>query len=169
MSSASVLLLVTLLGLSSCLACRQSSLGRRPCRPGRWRCPAPWVRFRLSCYTYIEHPLPWIDAASLCKLLGANLVEINSAAENMFVNNIYKSRNVEHGWLGINDIQQNGRWVLTSTGRPLPYSNWAPGEPNNYAGKQGCALMYRNGKWDDNSCLISTAFTFVCERRRVFQ
>ena len=36
---------------------------------------------------------------------------------------------------------------------PLVYQNWNSGEPNNRGrGGEDCALMLRDGKWNDDSC-----------------
>ena len=34
-------------------------------------------------------------------------------------------------WLGFNDLTTEGTWVR-ETGEPVTYTNWAPGEPNDY-------------------------------------
>ncbi|XP_025098746.1 perlucin-like protein [Pomacea canaliculata] len=143
MSSATLLLLLALGGVCHC-----------------FRCPTSWVQYGDSCYTYISQPLTWVDAASLCRALGGYLTEITSAAENNFVRNLI-GRN--SAWMGINDILRNGRWVLTSSGRPLPYANWARGEPNNHGGSETCGQMFPNGRWNDHR--MSHAIPSVCERR----
>ncbi|PVD27907.1 hypothetical protein C0Q70_10482 [Pomacea canaliculata] len=99
------------------------------------------------------------DSMSLCRALGGYLTEITSAAENNFVRNLI-GRN--SAWMGINDILRNGRWVLTSSGRPLPYANWARGEPNNHGGSETCGQMFPNGRWNDHR--MSHAIPSVCER-----
>ncbi|XP_025099014.1 perlucin-like protein [Pomacea canaliculata] len=122
-------------------------------------CPPSWTQYERSCYAYIPHSLTWSDAASLCRTLGGYLVQITSAAENNFVRNLIGGKNV---WLGINDILQDGRWVLTTTGKPLPYSNWEAGQPNNIGGTETCAQMSSTGLWHDNT--ISSQMPSVCER-----
>ena len=39
-------------------------------------------------------------------------------------------------------------------GKPLDFSSWAPGQPNNWHGLQHCAIMKNGGdwKWDDIGC-----------------
>ena len=41
-----------------------------------------------------------------------------------------------------------------TSGAPLAYSNWYPGEPNNFEGKENCMAMRLDldGKWNDFDC-----------------
>merc|ERR1712168_1107750 len=58
-------------------------------------------------------------------------------------------------WIGLTDIFHDGTWGWDNLGKPLGYSNWAPGEPNNWRGIQHCAaikLRWEHGKWDDVGC-----------------
>ena len=58
-------------------------------------------------------------------------------------------------WISLTDIFHDGTWVWENLGKPLDFSNWAPGEPNNWGGLQHCAaikLWEENGKWDDIGC-----------------
>ncbi|XP_025099100.1 perlucin-like protein [Pomacea canaliculata] len=141
MSSATLLLLLALGGVCHC-----------------FRCPPSWVPYGNSCYTYISQSLTWPDAANRCRAIGGYLVEITSRSENNFVQSLIGRSSV---WMGINKLR-NGRWVLTSSGRPLPYANWARGEPNNYRGRETCGQMYSNGRWNDHRS--SHRIPSVCER-----
>ena len=61
-------------------------------------------------------------------------------------------------WIGLTDIFHDGSWVWDNLGKPLNFSNWASGEPNNYNGAQHCVTMKvrgaedNAGKWADISC-----------------
>merc|ERR1711990_1069862 len=51
------------------------------------------------------------------------------------------------------DIFHDGTWVWDHLGRPLDFSEWAPGEPNNLNGLQHCAALdLYVGAWTDVSC-----------------
>ncbi|XP_025097515.1 perlucin-like protein [Pomacea canaliculata] len=148
MSTSTLLLLLALTGVCHCSVC-----------------PNSWTRYGNSCYAYIRQPLPWVVARSLCRSFGGHLVEITSASENTFVRNLINSRVAGKVWLGINDLLQNGLWVLTSNGRGIPYSNWAQGQPDNLYNSQACGAIFSNGQWDDEYCSVSRMFSFVCEKR----
>lgn len=62
---------------------------------------------------------------------------------------------------GTDDIEEDS-WVAGSSGRPLVYQNWAPGEPN--GGRKGnCVVMRKSdGKWGDTLC--SEKQCFACLR-----
>jgi hypothetical protein len=64
------------------------------------------------------------------------------------------SGNVSHSTFGF-------RWV---DGSCLDgFAPWAPGEPNNLNGKEGCVVQYRNGSWNDYPCSLEAA-PVLCER-----
>ncbi|XP_076466735.1 low affinity immunoglobulin epsilon Fc receptor-like [Babylonia areolata] len=135
-------------------------------------CPDDWVSFENSCYVYVNDVATWTGAQTICALLHSRLVEIESAEENNFIVSQMKLRNVPKTWLGFNDFVREGRYVWTSTGEPMEYSNWKPGEPNNdnwAAGDQDCGALYVDGTWDDENCenVHSHMFTFFCETRNI--
>ena len=55
-----------------------------------------------------------------------------------------------------NLVFQEGHWVWESSGVPLTFTNWLPGEPNNFKGNQDCLLIrsFHSSRenWDDNYC-----------------
>lgn len=57
-------------------------------------------------------------------------------------------------------------WAWTDLSA-LGFTNWAQGEPNGdgHAGtREDCVEMYKDGKWNDNSCLEKRGF--VCKRHQ---
>jgi hypothetical protein len=79
--------------------------------------------------------------------IGASLPVISSAAQNDF---LACKLGGGTAWLGIERNASN-YWV-TSTGAKPAYTNWAPGEPNNYGGVENVATILGNGQWNDLSC-----------------
>ncbi|XP_050732627.1 uncharacterized protein LOC127006593 isoform X2 [Eriocheir sinensis] len=65
-------------------------------------------------------------------------------------------------FLDASDDATEDRWVVGSSGRPLVFQNWAPGEPN--GGRKGnCVVMRKSdGKWFDTLC--SERYCFACLR-----
>ena len=79
-------------------------------------------------HTYLrsDDPQSWTAARSWAEGLGAHLVSITSAAEQDQLHRHFG--NVDY-WIGLNDIDTPGSFQWTS-GEPLSYTHWAPGEPN---------------------------------------
>ncbi|XP_070539201.1 perlucin-like protein [Ptychodera flava] len=125
-------------------------------------CQAGWINFGESCYYVYDYPLyTFDDAERVCNGMGASLVIINDADENLFLKAF--TRHQRHIWIGVTDVEVEGVWVWVD-GSPLTYSNWMPGEPNNAGKREHCAHLYSNqhGKWNDYPC--STRFGFICEK-----
>jgi hypothetical protein len=100
----------------------------------------------------------WPVARDIARLIGGpgfngHLATLTSAEENNFVYNQIKGSGYSP-WIGLFNTGRQGRfrWVH---GGSLRYSNWAPGEPNNYGGNaQHVAEPYvqmsgANGTWND--------------------
>ncbi|KAA3623922.1 MAG: HYR domain-containing protein, partial [Bacteroidetes bacterium] len=87
------------------------------------------------------------DAHAQAIASGGHLVTINSAAENTYVSNFNSGRI----WIGHTDRDSEGNWEWV-TGEPVIYTNWAPGEPNNYGGNEDWAVINWSGTnpdWND--------------------
>ena len=68
-------------------------------------------------------------------------------------------------WLGSNDIQQEGTWRFASTNQEMTYTNWRPGEPNNYKQSEDCLAVSNTLGWVDAPC--NTPINYVCEKPAV--
>lgn len=92
----------------------------------------------------------WLNARGFAQALGGQLVTINSAAENAFVQSIAAADSNSVGcYIGLNDSAVEGTFTWSS-GQFSPYSNWAPGEPNNFGGGEDHAvIMPATGIWND--------------------
>lgn len=76
-------------------------------------------------------------------------------------------RNIVSGnfWIGLSDILVDGEWLWMSTQTIATYTNWVPGEPNNYQSiAEDCAAMRTSHRfhWNDFPC--STKLHFICEK-----
>ena len=51
-------------------------------------------------------------------------------------------------------MYQEGQWVWESSKRPLTFTNWLSGEPNNAGGNENCADVdfSNNHQWVDIQC-----------------
>jgi hypothetical protein len=88
--------------------------------------------YKLSNATY------WTNAQAEAQAIGANLVTINDAAEQTFINTNFDA-NAQYYYIGLTDQAQEGQWKWIS-GETAPYTNWYPGEPNGGTG-ENYALM----------------------------
>lgn len=115
-----------------------------------------------SCSMYFLNPqsLSGSQAQAFAQTLGANLVSIQSAAENQCI--IDALNNMGQGgviWIGFNDeqVENNFEWYDQS---PVIYTNWAPGEPNNLNG-ENCTQIYPDGLWNDLDCNTANAQSVI--------
>jgi hypothetical protein len=90
--------------------------------------------------------LSWTTAQAVAVANGGNLVTINNLTEqnwliSTFGNSLF--------WIGLTDQDTEGVWQWIS-GEPVTYTNWAPGEPNQF-GNEDYAVMNEGalGSWND--------------------
>ncbi|XP_077981630.1 uncharacterized protein LOC144436659 isoform X2 [Glandiceps talaboti] len=113
----------------------------------------------------------WFEAVVLCQEKGGNLAIIPDAVtHNHVVSLIHQGgHNDVNFWINAHDTNSEGHWTTTN-GDPIPYQNWAEGEPNNYGGHarcggyQDCTQLWSerdNFEWDDEICCQSNGY--VCE------
>ncbi len=101
-----------------------------------------WGGSEYYCST---DPASWANANQTCLDNGGYLACINSQEENAFLASILT---LQSAWIGLGDPDKDGEFTW-GCGDPLTYTNWYPGQPNNYAGNQDCVEMLNNGQWND--------------------
>uniref|UniRef100_A0A8D0L6D5 C-type lectin domain-containing protein n=1 Tax=Sphenodon punctatus TaxID=8508 RepID=A0A8D0L6D5_SPHPU len=90
------------------------------------------------------------DLKKKCMQAGGQLASPRNNEENAAVQQIVFTHD-KSVFLGINDIQTEGKFTYLD-GKPIVYSNWQPGEPNNDKGIEDCVQVFSTGKWNDKSC-----------------
>ena len=90
-------------------------------------------------------PATWTDAQQNCANNGGYLATINNASENAFLANILT---LQSAWIGLNDSQYEGTYQWAN-GEAVTYTNWYPGQPNNYNNNQDYVEMLNSGHWND--------------------
>ncbi|XP_034292028.1 CD209 antigen-like protein E [Pantherophis guttatus] len=121
-----------------------------------------WRKFQTNVYYFSDTEENWKMAREKCADLDSHLVIINTKQEQDFVIETLK----QSIWLGLNDTEEEGTWRWID-GSPLgELRSWRTGEPNNN-GKNGedCAVLYKEGNWNDIRC--DTRVKFVCEKKEV--
>ena len=116
-----------------------------------------------DCSMYFLNPNPnsGSGAQAFAQIYGANLISIQDAAENECIMNEL-NRIGQSGviWIGFNDEEEEGNFVWYDQA-PVTYTNWAPGEPNNTGGDEGCTQIYPDGMWNDLNCNTANAKSII--------
>lgn len=113
----------------------------------------------------------WFRANQYCRYHGMHLASISSQEENDKLEETIRDfgYSFEHFWVSGTDLAEEGQFFWMSTGRPITFTNWNAGEPNNFRYENGeeenCLELWdRDGKglkWNDSACSFETYF--VCE------
>ncbi|XP_050315554.1 mannose-binding protein C [Anthonomus grandis grandis] len=113
----------------------------------------------------------YFRATQYCRFHGMHLASITSQEENDKLEKYIKDFGFgnEHFWTSGTDLADEGNFFWMSTGRPITFTNWNAGEPNNFEYENGeqencLELWNRDGKglkWNDSPCSFETYF--VCE------
>ncbi|CAG2186862.1 unnamed protein product [Mytilus edulis] len=113
------------------------------------------------------------EEVEICKARGGQLASINSKAEDDAIIQHIESMNLPYsiaGYLiGAQDEISEGTFAWED-GTSLAYSNWGPGQPDNYVSAEDCVTLYRplgllsHYKWADVNCDVAVEF-YICEAR----
>ncbi len=100
----------------------------------------------------------WTQAERFAILVGGHLVTIDSAAENEWLRlNFLNIPGLPAGaWIGFNDAAVEGMFQWTDH-RPVNFTNWSVGEPNNAGGAEDATILNANGTWNDAQGLSTAA------------
>ncbi|MEE9371512.1 MAG: HYR domain-containing protein [Saprospiraceae bacterium] len=96
-------------------------------------------------YYCSKKDLTWHDAQFECEKHGGYLAVIDDEAENNMLANFLT---VQSAYIGLSDHKNEGHFSWAN-GSALSYSNWYPGQPNNYSNDQHYVEMLNNGQWND--------------------
>ncbi|KAL8622279.1 hypothetical protein ACOMHN_043802 [Nucella lapillus] len=125
-------------------------------------CSTGWRNHSDSCYVFVHEMYSWFDAKAACDVVGGGLVEIQSPEENTFLAQLISSSRATQTWIGLEDIQEEGKFVWVSSGQEPDISHWADHEPDDRHGGEDCAAMRSSGNWFDDAC-EDTHRHFICE------
>ena len=105
-----------------------------------------WV-YGAHFYGVTDTVVTWSDAEAQAAALGGHLVTIDDQAEQDWLTQTFgRFGNV---WIGLSDQAVTNTWEWSS-GDPLAYTNWAPGQPsyyNSYYGYHWAFLQAADGQW----------------------
>ncbi|KAI8504808.1 hypothetical protein Bbelb_179260 [Branchiostoma belcheri] len=125
------------------------------------QCQSGWVGYNVHCYKFKRQELTWNDALTECGKEGANVASIANRGENYFIAGL--SLNAPRAvWIGLR--RRGDSWIWTD-GSPRTYTNWRPGEPNNFktifSGGENCVSMYSKVNGQKRYLLLVTMATVV--------
>ncbi|KAI5719275.1 hypothetical protein M8J76_007740 [Diaphorina citri] len=122
-------------------------------------------------YLNIFFKANWYRASQYCRYHGMHLASIASQDENDKLEKHIRDFGLghEHFWISGTDQAEEGTFFWMATGKPITFTNWNAGEPNNFRYENGeeehcLELWNRDGKgmkWNDSPCSFETYF--VCE------
>ncbi|MBK8974391.1 MAG: hypothetical protein IPM29_00545 [Planctomycetes bacterium] len=107
-----------------------------------------WLRSPHTGHWYGRTvPLNWWGAEAEAERYGGHLATIRSPTEQNWLVAIFGTGDT---WIGLNDEQVERTFVWTS-GEPVAYTNWAPGQPNNSGSGEDHTILWSQagGRWDD--------------------
>ncbi|XP_068112001.1 mannose-binding protein-like [Hyperolius riggenbachi] len=111
-------------------------------------------------YTSLGLKASFDHAKTACANAGGQLATPRNEAENEIVLSLC-NRHGHYAYLGIHDIHKDHTFRYPN-GEAITYSNWNPGEPNNYRGRgEHCVAMHFDGKWNDVTC--AEKHLVICE------
>jgi hypothetical protein len=114
-----------------------------PTSKGDWKNnPANGHWYRLTA------PMTWLQAEAKAVEWGGHLATIRNRQEELWLR--FSFGPYEYFWIGFNDRSVEGQWKWVS-GEPVTYTNWWPGQPDNYGdGEDAAGMNFGGGEWCDN-------------------
>jgi len=137
---------------------------------GSWS--MPFVKLGSKRY-YIGHFFKsnWYKASQYCRFHGMHLASVESKEENSLLEKYINDFGFgqDHFWTSGTDQAEEGNFFWFGNGKPITFTNWNAGEPNNFKYENGeeehcMELWNRDGKglkWNDTPCSFETYF--ICE------
>jgi hypothetical protein len=108
-----------------------------------------WEIYPVTGHQYmLTDYMSWPEANAIAEQMGGYLVTLYTGAEEAWLKETFGDS--ELFWIGYTDMEQEGVWVWTS-GINSTYTNWAPGEPNNYNNEDVAVMnaLEGNNYWND--------------------
>eukprot|EP00058_Branchiostoma_floridae_P003424 XP_002588912.1 hypothetical protein BRAFLDRAFT_89100 [Branchiostoma floridae] len=132
-------------------------------RQEKLSCPEGYAVFHGICYKAFDTFKTFSGAAAACGEDGGTLAMPRDAETNAFLISLYKSVRDRHFWIGLHDRREEGSFEWVDGSALGTYSNWGPGEPNNYMDNQDCVLYAASPKekWHQYPC--DWLLRFICQ------
>ncbi|XP_011196471.1 C-type lectin 37Db [Zeugodacus cucurbitae] len=111
-----------------------------------------------SKYYFINATLKmnWFAATEYCRSYGGDLAHIESPEEFQALEKYFLDRDKEsYFWIDGNDLASEGKFMSHTTGRPLIYTKWYNGNPDNFNNEDCVEVTVYHQKalyMNDNQC-----------------
>ncbi|XP_001848481.2 pulmonary surfactant-associated protein D [Culex quinquefasciatus] len=128
----------------------------------------------LRYHVFNDKVVDFFQAWQYCASLGLRMATVNSVEDDaeLAVALIRADRKAKGPWwIGGTDLGKEGNFVWITNGKPLGhktgFTNYAPGEPNNYGGNENCIEVgfFGGTTWNDRGCDVARAT--ICEKVNV--
>ncbi|KAG7461128.1 hypothetical protein MATL_G00206740 [Megalops atlanticus] len=100
------------------------------------------------------------QGVALCRDFGTTLALPRNSAENQALAKIIALSDSKYAFLGATDRKTDGQF-LDLEEKPVTFTSWGTGEPNNYGGSEECIVQSTSTNWIDVKC--SAKYLIVCE------
>lgn len=87
-----------------------------------------------------------------CKDFGGVIVLPSTALENQALLKVLVSSGLSNKKPYIRATDRETEGTFDTEGNQLTFTNWSPGQPDDYKGVQDCATITDSGLWDDVGC-----------------
>ncbi|CAK6981894.1 macrophage mannose receptor 1-like [Scomber scombrus] len=102
-------------------------------------------------YHFVYEKKNMTEAQSYCRDKYTDLATIYDEEDVKTLKGIVDESKVDKtAWIGLYDDVNSWRW--SDRDAEVEFTNWYPGQPNNWWGHQYCTVMYGNGEWGDLIC-----------------
>ncbi|XP_061758192.1 snaclec subunit B-like [Nerophis ophidion] len=122
-------------------------------------CPEGWTQLDDHCYIVRDDERSFLDAESVCNILGGNLASITSVVKNSVVQDLVNEAGADEAWIGLSDAIETGTFLWTD-GKPFGFSDFPTELPTD-----GCVVIDSDAtteSWEGEDCTYP--FPYVCIR-----
>ncbi|KAI4900124.1 hypothetical protein NFI96_006470, partial [Prochilodus magdalenae] len=107
-------------------------------------------------YVVVSENKNWTEAQSYCRKHYTDLVSVRNETENQKLKSLTENKYYYFLWIG---LYRTRSW---SDGSNSTFSNWRPGQPDNYEQNEYCTAVSFStfGQWTDENC--DQTFPFLC-------
>lgn len=123
--------------------------------------PPPEAKFFFGRhFLLVREDLPWQQARERAEAMGGRLARIPNRRVNDFIRDEIQVPDRHFVWVGATNEGTDGNWEWIG-GMAFRFTNWAPGEPNNWNGNEHHLAIRQDGLWNDMNA--GTPTWFICE------